>query len=363
MKRLLILIAAVWACPVALADYRVEVIADGLENPWTVAFLPDGRMLVTERPGRLRVIDLNGLVSEPIKGLPEVFASEQAGLFDVLLAEDFAQSQELYISFAHGDDDANHIRIVRARFDGGQLLDVMPVFTSQPAKDGPYHYGGRMAWMRDGTLVMGTGDGFFYREVSQDLNSHWGKVIRIHHDGSVPEDNPFVHREGALPEIYSYGHRNVQAILVDPESGDVYAHEHGPRGGDELNLILPGRNYGWPLITYGRDYSWSRISPFTALPGMEQPLLHWTPSIAPAGMTLYDGELFPEWRGNFFVAALAEESVRRVVLRDRGEEAEQEVLFSELEQRIRDVRTGPDGALYLVTDESDGQLIRVAPAR
>jgi aldose sugar dehydrogenase len=342
--------------------YAVEVLAEELEHPWSVAFLPDGHMLVTERAGRLRIVDAGGLRPDPVDGLPDIFVSGQAGLFDVLLDPGFADNGILYISFAHGDSDANHTRVIRTRFDGERLHDVEAIFTSQPPKSGDAHYGGRMAWMLDGTLLFGLGDGFYFREAAQKLDSHLAKMIRIHPDGSVPDDNPFVGRDDVLPEIYSYGHRNVQAVVVDDATGVVYAHEHGPRGGDELNIIEPGRNYGWPVITHGRDYSRALITPFTEMPGMEQPLVGWTPSIAPGGMTLYRGELFPEWRDSLFVAALAEKSVRRVPLDRRGGVGEQEKLFEEIDQRMRDVRTGPDGALYLLTDESDGQLLRIAPA-
>ncbi len=356
--------AALSVAPASAAaqTYHVEVIAEELEHPWSVAFLPDGRMLVTERAGRLRIVDGFDLQPESVDGLPDIFVSGQAGLFDVLLDPEFADNGIVYISFAHGDSDANHTRVIRTRFDGNRLHEVQEIFTSQPAKSGDAHYGGRMAWMPDGTLLLGLGDGFYFREEAQNLDSHLAKTIRIHPDGTVPEDNPFVGRDDVLPEIYSYGHRNVQAIVVDDETGTVYAHEHGPRGGDELNVIAPGRNYGWPVITYGADYSRALITPFTEKPGMEQPLVDWTPSIAPAGMTLYRGALFPQWRDSLFVAALAEESVRRVPVDGSGNPGEQEILFQELERRMRDVRTGPDGALYLLTDESDGQLLRIVPA-
>jgi aldose sugar dehydrogenase len=343
--------------------YRVEVVNDALEHPWSLAFLPDGRMLVTERPGRLRIISADGTMSEPVSGLPPVFASGQSGLLEVLLAQDYEASGLIYLSFVHGDSDANATRIVSARLDGEQLVDVTPIFTASPLKSGDAHAGGRMAWLDDGTLVMGLGDGFYFREAAQKLDTHHAKIIRINADGSVPADNPFVGQEGVLPEIYSYGHRHVQALVTDRERGLLYSHEHGPRGGDELNIIWPGLNYGWPVITYGRDYSRAAISPFTEQAGMEQPLLHWTPSIAPAGMTLYDGALFPQWQGDLFVAALAEESVRRVSIGPDGQPEAQEMLFTELDQRMRDVRTGPDGALYLLTDEEDGQLLRVVPAQ
>ena len=345
------------------ADYQLQVLAEPLEHPWSIAFLPDGTILVTERPGRLRLVAADGLQPMPIGGLPAVFASGQAGLLDVLLAEDFEDSGILFLSFAYGNEDDNHTRIVRAQFNGQELLDVTPIFTTKPSKSGNAHYGGRMAWMADGTLLLGTGDGFYFREEAQNLASHLGKIIRIHADGSVPDDNPFVGTANARPEIYSFGHRNVQAIVTDQDQGIIYAHEHGPRGGDELNIILPGLNYGWPIISHGKDYSRALITPFTAYTGMEQPLLYWTPSIAPAGMTLYYGGLFPQWQGSFFVAALAEESVRRVPMLDGGIPGVQDILFEELGQRIRDIRTGPDGALYLITDEAEGQLIRVAPPR
>lgn len=345
----------------AANSYTVENVAGGLEHPWSVAFLDDDRMLVTERPGRLRLIDRNGLRDEPVAGLPPVFSSGQAGLFDVLPARDFQASGILFISFAHGDDDANHVRIIRARFDGDRLHDVHPIFTAQPAKSGDAHYGGRMAWASDGSLLMGTGDGFYFRELPQQLDNHHGKIIRILDDGSVPPDNPFVTREGALPEIYSYGHRNVQAIVVDAAGGRVYAHEHGPRGGDELNSIEAGGNYGWPLITYGRDYSRALITPFTEQPGLKQPLLHWTPSIAPGGMALYQGDHGP-WRNSLFVAAMAEKSLRRVALGADGLPGEQEVMLKELDQRVRDVRSPPGrSAVYVVTDEASGSVLRIRP--
>ncbi len=352
-------VLALTAAPLAAQNYEIEVVATDLEHPWSVAFIDDEQMLVTERAGRLRLVDRGVLVPEPIQGLPEIFVSGQAGLFDVLPAEDYVESRILYLSFAHGDDDANHTRIIRARFDGRSLSALEPIFTAQPSKSGDAHYGARMAWLPDGTLLMGLGDGFYFREQAQQLDTHLAKIVRLNADGSVPDDNPFVDQAEVLPEIYTYGHRNVQAIVIDRRLGRVYAHEHGPRGGDELNLILPGRNYGWPIVSHGRDYSRALITPFTSQPGMEAPLLHWTPSIAPGGMTLYRGSMFPSWNDSLFVAALAEKSVRRVPLDDSGNPGSQEILFQELEQRIRDVRTGPDGALYLLTDESDGQLLRV----
>ena len=347
------------------AAYRVETLTEGLNFPWSVAFLPGGRMLITERGGTLRLYERRRLLDKPVQGVPPVFVSGQAGLFDVTLDPDFEQNQILYLSFAHGDQAANQARIVRARLSGYAVEDVLPIFTAAPAKHGDAHYGARMAWLADGTLVMGLGDGFDYREQAQKRDSHLGKIIRINRDGSVPADNPFVDRQDTLPEIYSFGHRNVQGLVSDLDTGRLWSHEHGPRGGDELNHIRAGHNYGWPLTTYGLDYTGARVTPYTAMAGMEQPVLYWTPSIAPSGMTLYRGALFPQWDNSLFVSTLAEKSVRRVPLTQTGglpSTGDQEILFQELGERIRDVRTGPDGALYLLTDSANGKLLRVSPA-
>lgn len=343
--------------------YRVETVVTGLAHPWSLAFLPDGRMLVTERAGRLRLIEPgpNGrpqLRAEPIAGVPPVLSGGQAGLFDVLLDPGFPTNGRLLLSFAHGAREANHLRVVRARFDGRLLLDVNPIFTSKPAKSGTQHFGGRMAWMPDGTLLVGMGDGNLERTDAQRLHTHLGKLLRINPDGSVPRDNPFVAHKDALPEIYSRGHRNPQGLVV--VAGVTYAHEHGARGGDELNRIELGGNYGWPVTTSGVDYTYARVTPYRSLPGIQTPLVEWTPSIAPAGLAWYDAALFAAWRGSLLVAALAERSVRRVPMAG-GVPGVQEVLFKELGERIRDVRTGPDGAIYLLTDSPDGRVLRVVP--
>ena len=345
------------------AEYRVDTVAAGLVHPWSLAFLPDGRLLVTERPGRLRVIEPGAdgqlaLRSAPVPGVPAVMAQGQAGLFDLLLHPGFADNGLLYLSYAHGTPAANHLRVVRARFDGTQLLDVTPVFTSQPAKKATQHFGGRMAWLPDGTMVVGMGDGNLERTDAQRLHTHLGKLLRINADGSVPRDNPFVGTSGARPEIYSLGHRNPQGLVA--VGGVLYAHEHGARGGDELNRIRPGANYGWPLTTSGVDYTYARITPYRTLPGIDEPLLEWTPSVAPAGLAWYDGTLFPAWRGSLFVATLKERSVRRVPMTGAAAGV-QEVLFQELGERLRDVRVGPDGAIYLLSDSADGRVLRVRP--
>ncbi len=346
------------------AGYRVETVASGLEHPWSLAFLPGGRMLVTERPGRLRLIEPGPdgrlqMRTEPVAGVPAVLARGQAGLFDVVVDPAFAVNGRVLLSFAHGKREANHLRVVRATFDGRQLQDVQPIFTSQPAKAEAQHFGGRLGWLADGSLLLGMGDGNLERTDAQRLHTHLGKWLRIQADGSVPADNPFVSRTEARPEIYSLGHRNPQGLVV--VNGVAYAHEHGARGGDELNRLKPGANFGWPVTTGGIDYTYARITPFRSLPGIEPPLVEWTPSIGPAGLAWYDGALFPAWRGSLLVAALVERSVRRVPMLN-GVPGPQEVLFQELGERIRDVRAGPDGAIYLLTDSPSGRVLRVVPA-
>jgi len=342
------------------ADYTIETVVDGLSYPWAIAFLPDGDMLVTERPGRLRLISGGKLRVQPIDNLPDVFVGGQGGLFDIILDSDFASNQRLYLSFASGAKDANATQVISARLEQNKLVDITTIFTASPSKDTPHHFGGRLALLPDQTLLVTVGEGFDYRKKAQLLDNHFGKLIRINKDGTVPEDNPFVDRDGALPEIWTYGHRNQQGLLVSAD-GTIWLHEHGPRGGDELNDIKPGKNYGWPAITHGMDYSGAYVSPYTEADGMEQPVTYWVPSIAPSGFCEYTGNVFPDWKGNLFVAALAEKSVRRLVM-GNGAVLSQETMFTELNQRIREVREGPDGNLYLLTDSDEGQVLRVSPA-
>lgn len=343
-------------------DYSVETVISGLEHPWSLAFLPGGGALVTERAGRLRHISGEWeLDPQPIAGVPPVFNDAQAGLFDVLLSPDFENDQLVFLAYACGTASANHLCVARGQLQAEALTGVIEIFRAKPAKQGSAHYGGRMAWLPDGTLIVTLGDGFDYREQAQKLSSHLGKIVRLNSDGSVPADNPFVGRGGdALPEIYSYGHRNVQGLVYDSVEGLLIAHEHGPRGGDEINIIEPGHNYGWPVITHGIDYTGAMITPFVEREGMEQPLLHWTPSIAASGMTRYRGELFPEWHGDLLVGALADRSVHRVTLHGR-KASDTETMFKELGERIRDVITGPGGAIYLLTDSADGRVLRIVP--
>lgn len=340
---------------------QVETVAAGLNFPWSVAFLPDGRWLVTERSGQLRVLDESGLRPEPVAGVPTVYAASQGGLFDVLPAQDFATSGRVYLSFAHGNPRANATRVVRATLVDNRLVDVTPIFTATPDKDTPVHYGGRMAWLPDGTLLVTLGEGFDYREAAQRLDSHLGTIVRINADGSTPADNPFVGQKGALDTIYTYGNRNVQGLVVDTRRGRVFAHEHGPRGGDEINVLEPGGNYGWPVATQGLDYSGAVISPYESRPGMIDALLVWTPSIAPSGMAIYDGPLFPGWQGDLLVSTLAERSLRRVELDAAGRVVGQHRLLEGRNERLRDVRIAPDGAIIVLTDSANGRVLRLTP--
>lgn len=347
---------------VVKSGYKTVEIATGLDHPYAIAFLPDGAMLVTERAGRLRMIKDGKLLETPVAGVPPVHTGSQAGLFDVVLHPNFAQNSTLYLAYASGTAAANGTRVARARFDGAALLDLKVIFEAAPLKDTNNHYGGRMVFLPDGTFALTVGDGFEYREKAQDLSTHLGKIVRLNDDGSVPQDNPFVGQANARPEIYSRGHRNQQGLVLDPATGRLFETEHGPQGGDELNLVEPGRNYGWPVITYGMDYSGAYVSPYTERPGLEQPIVQWTPSIAPSGLAFYQGDKFPAWSGDLFVGALAFKHLRRLDLDQSGRVMAQEELLNDLNARIRDVRTGPDGYLYVTTDDAAGKVLRVEPA-
>ena len=345
--------------PLTPEDYTITVIADSLDFPWSLAFLPDGRLLVTERSGQLRIIDA-GKVSDPLSGVPKVFSKSQGGLFDVVLHPDYASNGWVYLSYAHGDDKANATRLARARLEGNSLVDMDVLFTASPWKNTPVHYGGRMAFLPDNTLLLTIGDGFDFREQAQINDNHLGTIVRLNDDGGIPDDNPFVDSGDGLPEIWSYGHRNPQGIIVLENSGTVLAHEHGPAGGDEVNDIKAGLNYGWPIATYGKDYSGAAISPFTDYPGTQQPLLYWSPSIAPAGFAVGQGDAFPVLQGDWLIAALKTKEVRRVHINE-DESLVQQSLFSELDARVRDVRVAADGTIYLLTDDENGKVLHVTP--
>ena len=339
-------------------DYQLTPVAEGLDYPWCIAFLPEGGYLVTELGGRLREVSASGELGEPISGVPEVYRKSQGGLFDVLLHPDFADNQTLFLSYAAPPAKDNATEVLRAKYVDGALVETEVIFTVSPRKPTAVHYGGRMVFLPDGTLLLTTGDGFDFRDQSQDLSSGLGKVMRIHTDGSVPEDNPFIHTDGALAAVYTYGHRNPQGLVLSQE-GLVYLHEHGARGGDETNLLVAGANYGWPAVTFGREYNGGTISPFTTGPGFEPPLNHWTPSIAPSGLAIYEGTRFPAWQGDLFVGALVDKEVRRLDLED-GKIVAEEALFGHLDRRIRDLRVH-DGYLYVVEDGSNATIWRVQP--
>ena len=358
----MLMTAALVYSATARSDYQIETLTEGLQYPWALAFLPDGRMLVTERVGRLRIIEADGtLQDKPVIGVPMGYQAAQAGLMDVALDPDFRTEPWVYLSLAYGRIDANNTRLIRGRLVEDRLEDVETLFDAYPAKAGSSHYGGRIAFLPDKTLVLTLGDGFDYREQAQNLDNHLGTLVRLTREGDAPQDNPFYGRTGMANEVYSYGHRNVQGIAYDKKNSRLFINEHGPRGGDEINLIEPGGNYGWPLATFGVDYTGAQVTPFQSQPNTIAPLVDWTPSIAPSALVVYDGELFPEWQGDLFSAALVAKEVRRVRLAD-GQPVEQQTLFAELDERIRDVRVGPDGALYLLTDSAEGRLLKVTPA-
>ena len=343
-----------------LERFRVNTLVRGLDHPWGLAFLPGGDMLITERPGRLLRIDGKSLQRRSVKGLPAIAAVGQGGLLDVTLHPGFDSNQLIYFSFTGADDDGVGTEVARGRLAGDALENVEIIFRALPKSSGGRHFGSRLLFDSNGHLLITLGERGD-RPRAQDIGDPAGSVIRINDDGSVPADNPFATTPEARPEIYTYGNRNVQGIALDPVSGLVWAHEHGPQGGDEVNVLVAGRNYGWPVITYGRNYvTGTKIGEGTHKQGMEQPRHYWTPSIAPSGMTLYTGDKFPAWRGNLFVGALKYRLLVRLEERDEKIVHEERMLEDVL-GRIRDVRTGPDGYIYLLTDQDDGVLARLEP--
>lgn len=343
---------------------RVVRLASGLEHPWSLAFLPDGRMLVTERPGRLRVVSLTGRLSRPLEGVPKVFAQGQGGLLDVVLSPDFEREPALFLSYAEPIDGGARTAVARAEFVDGPtpaLRGATRIWAQKDAASGGNHFGSRIVFARDATMFVTMGDRYAHRDRVQQLDNHYGKIVRIRPDGSVPDDNPFVHREGALPDIYAYGFRNVQGAASNPLTGELWIDEHGPQGGDEVNIVRAGANYGWPVITYGREYvTGFTIGEGTQRPDVEPPVWQWTPSIAPSGLAFYVGQRYPEWRGNAFVGSLKFRLLARLSIAD-DHVVQEERLLQDLRQRVRDVRASRDGLLYLLTDEDDGSLLRLEP--
>ena len=344
-----------------------QTVATGLQHPWAVAFLPEGRFLVTERPGRLRVVEAGGKVLPPVRGLPAIAAGGQGGLLDVVTDSAFARNRTLYFCFAEPDtasmSGTNSTALAKARLsqDGTQLEDVQVIFSQKPKVASNLHFGCRIAEARDGTLFLALGERYNRRDDAQKLDNHLGKVVRVNKDGTVPADNPFVGKPGALPEIWSYGHRNAQGATLAPD-GTYWMNEHGPQGGDEINLPLAGRNYGWPVITYGENYGGGKMGEGTQRAGMEQPLHYWVPSIAPSGMVFLTSDRYgAAWKGNLFVGSLKFGYLNRMVLDGRQVKAEHKLL-ADGKERIRDVRQGPDGLLYVLTDAANGRLLRLLPA-
>ncbi|RTE86754.1 MULTISPECIES: PQQ-dependent sugar dehydrogenase [Gammaproteobacteria] len=347
------------------ADIEVETVASGLVRPWGISFMPDGRMLVTELPGRIRIVESDGTLGEPLAGLPEVKVRNQGGLLDVVLAPDFETSQRIYISYSEPESPGSTITstaVAHARIVGNELQDFTRVFSGEPKVEGGRHYGGRMTFSDDGQyLFLGLGDRGHQMMQAQELDSHTGTIIRIHANGSIPSDNPFVNDADAQSEIWSYGHRNVQGIDIQPSTGTMWSVEHGPQGGDEINHPMAGHNYGWPLITYGEEYGGGElaVSQGTHKDGLEQPIWHWTPSIAVSGMTFYQGDVFPQWQGNILAGALRGQQIARMEIED-GRVMHYEPIA--MDYRIRQVAVGPQGYVYALTDERENaKILRLSP--
>lgn len=350
---------------------RNNVLIRNLDHPWGMAWLPDGSLLITERAGRLRLFRNGQLEPTPIAGVPPVLASGQGGLLDIVLHPQFAQNRFVYLTYAHGTREANRTRVARAVFDGNQLTDVRVIFEVSQAKSGGQHFGSRIVWLPDSTMLVAIGDGGnppvelegdLIRKQAQNLRSNLGKIIRLNDDGSVPSDNPFVNRSDADPKVWSYGHRNIQGLAFDPATNQVWATEHGARAGDELNRVEAGKNYGWPIVTFSREYSGGEITQERSRPNMVDPKLVWRDTIAPSGLTFYTGDRIPAWRGNLFAGGLVSGNVRRLTINPAGEVINEQVI--DIGQRVRDVRQGPDGFLYVLTDGSgNGQLIRLESAQ
>jgi len=342
---------------------KVKSIATGLKNPWGLAMLPDGSFLVTEREGNLRRVQANGTVGEPISGLPKIISQGQGGLLDVVLAPDFATSKKIYFSYSEPAEKggANSTAVSFATLNGNSLDKVTRVFSQQPKVDSSAHFGSRLVWAPDGTLFITLGDRYSKKEDAQTLDNHHGKVVRINADGSVPKNNPFVTTAGALPEIWSFGHRNLQGAAINPLTKQLWTGEHGPQGGDELNLDQAGKNYGWPVVTYGENYGGGKIGEGTQKAGMEQPLKYWVPSIATAGFIFYTGDKFPAWKNNILLTSLVGKTLVRLSLDGTKVVGEERLLNKELNERLRHVVQGSDGLVYFISDESKGSIYQLAP--
>ena len=342
------------------SEYKFETILSNLDDAWSFEFLSEDKIIYTEMPGKLKIASLSDGSVVTLRNVPKVQYASQGGLSEVVLDPDFESNKKIYLSYsAKNSDGKSTLYLMSAELNEDSLENNKIIFEAKAPRRIPVHLGAKIAFLEDGTILLASGDGFDHREKAQTLDNHFGKIIRINKDGTIPTNNPFVHVEGALPDIYSYGHRNMQGLIVT-KSGQIFEHEHGPRGGDEMNLIEPSLNYGWPAITYGIDYSGAVISPFTEKEGMEQPLFHWTPSIAPSDMIFYEGNRYPKLKNSFLVTALVSKDVKQVTFSESGKEV-QESLFSELNSRLRNIQASPDGLIYLMTDGPRGKLIKVVP--
>ena len=340
------------------AELQLDTVASGFNHPWALAFLPDGSMLITERNGGLIKLSADGKTKTEITGLPDIDARGQGGLLDVILAKDFATTKQIFFSFSEPGSAGNSTAVAKATLGDNSLTEVDVIFSQAPKYNSRHHFGSRLVLDNDGKLFITTGDRGSERDQAQKLDNHIGKVIRINTDGSSPDDNPYIAKTGTKAEVWSYGHRNIQGAALHPQTGELWTHEHGPQGGDEINIAQPGKNYGWPLITYGEEYGGGVIGK-TEQAGLEQPLHYWVPSIAPSGMVFYDAEMFPYWKKNLFIGSLKFGQLVRLELQDNKVTHEERIMIG---QRVRDVEQGPDGFLYLLTDSSDGQLLRIVPA-
>ncbi len=352
-----------------VSNIRKVTVVEGLEHPWGMAWLPDGTILITERPGRLRIVREGILDPTPISGLPEVLTFKQGGLLDIAIHPRFSENRYVYLTHSEGTSEANRTQVIRGKLNGNSLQEVEVIFQVSQTKSDGQHFGSRIIWLPDNTMLVSIGDGGnppiklngdLIRQQAQNLNSHLGKLIRLNDDGSIPSDNPFVASDNAKAAVWSYGHRNIQGLTLDPSTNQVWATEHGARGGDELNQIQAGENYGWPIVTHSREYFGPAISNQTSRPGMVDPKVVWTPSIAPSGLAFYRGDRYPSWQGDLFAGGLVSRDVRYIDLDATGNVQGQQSI--DIGQRVREVKVGPDGWLYILTDEDNGQLIRLEPS-